>query len=134
MPLLHFHLLKGRSKEEIQNLLDAAHDAMVQTFEVPVRDRYQIVSEHEPSHFIMEDTGLKIPRTEKQVLLQVFSRPRGEEALVAFYDRLTDTLKTRCAIEPSDVMVSVIENTDAHWSFGHGRAQFLTGDLGKKKP
>jgi 4-oxalocrotonate tautomerase len=26
-------------------------------------------------------------------------------------------------------MVSVTENTDEDWSFGYGRAQFLTGEL-----
>jgi hypothetical protein len=27
-------------------------------------------------------------------------------------------------------MVSIVENTDADWSFGNGEAQFLTGKLG----
>ncbi len=27
-------------------------------------------------------------------------------------------------------MVSIVENTDADWSFGNGEAQFLTGRLG----
>ena len=26
-------------------------------------------------------------------------------------------------------MVSIVSNTDADWSFGNGRAQFLTGEL-----
>lgn len=29
----------------------------------------------------------------------------------------------------SDVMISVVENENAHWSFGYGRAQFLVEDL-----
>ena len=37
-------------------------------------------------------------------------------------------LKT-CGIEPNDIVVSVVTNADADWSFGHGRAQFLTGEL-----
>jgi hypothetical protein len=31
-------------------------------------------------------------------------------------------------------MVSFVENTDEDWSFGHGRAQFLTGELGASEP
>jgi hypothetical protein len=38
-------------------------------------------------------------------------------------------LRTRCGTAPSDVVVSVVENSDADRSFGHGRAQFLTGEL-----
>jgi hypothetical protein len=39
-------------------------------------------------------------------------------------------LQQKCGIAPSDVMVSIVENTDADWSFGNGEAQFLTGKLG----
>ena len=50
MPLMKFHLVKGRSTEEIDRLLDVAHRAMVSSFKVPEGDRYQILTEHEPSH------------------------------------------------------------------------------------
>lgn len=71
MPLLKFHLYKGRSTEEIGLLLDAAHEAMVLSFGVPTGDRYQVVSEYEPSHMQALDTGLGIPRTANFVLLEV---------------------------------------------------------------
>ncbi|AHI25106.1 tautomerase family protein [Komagataeibacter swingsii] len=130
MPLLHFHVVKGqRNPAELRGLLDAAHDAMLEAFKVPVRDRYQLVSEHEPTHMVIEDTGLDIPRTPKVVLLQVVSRPRGKEQIAAFYKLLAETLQARCGLAPSDLMVSIIENQDEHWSFGLGRAQFLTGEL-----
>ncbi|MCK5495571.1 MAG: tautomerase family protein [Hyphomicrobium sp.] len=129
MPLLRFDLIEGRSDAELKALLDAAHRAMLAAFKVPERDRYQIVHEHKPSRMIIEDTGLNIPRTDKVVFLQVTSRPRGRDAKQAFYRLLTEELERCCGIAPSDVMVSIIENTDDDWSFGLGRAQFLTGDL-----
>lgn len=129
MPLLRFDLIEGRSDAELKALLDAAHRAMLAAFKVPERDRYQIVHEHKPSRMIIKDTGLNIPRTDKVVFLQVTSRPRGRDAKQAFYRLLTEELERSCRIEPSDVMVSIIENTDEDWSFGLGRAQFLTGDL-----
>lgn len=129
MPLLRFDLIEGRSDAEIQALLDAAHCAMLAAFAVPERDRYQIVHEHKPSRMIVEDTGLGIPRTDKVVLLQVTTRPRGRAAKERFYRLLVEELERSCAIQPSDVMVSIVENTDEDWSFGHGRGQFLTGEL-----
>ncbi|KON64677.1 tautomerase enzyme [Komagataeibacter europaeus] len=130
MPLLHFHVVKGqRNPAELRSLLDAAHDAMLEAFKVPARDRYQLVSEHEPTHMVIEDTGLDIPRTPKVVLLQVVSRPRGKEQIAVFYKLLAEALQARCGLAPSDLMVSIIENQDEHWSFGLGRAQFLTGEL-----
>lgn len=129
MPLLRFDLIEGRTPDELQSLLDAAHRAMLAAFKVPERDRYQIVHEHKPAHMIVEDTGLDIPRTDKVVFLQVTSRPRGREAKEAFYRLLTEELHKSCGIAPSDVVVSMVENTDQDWSFGLGRAQFLTGEL-----
>jgi hypothetical protein len=129
MPLLRFDLIEGRTDAELRALLDAAHRAMLAAFKVPARDRYQIVHEHKPTRFIVEDTGLGIPRTDKVVVVSVVTRPRGRSAKEAFYRLLTEELQRSCGIAPSDVMVSMVENTDEDWSFGLGRAQFLTGEL-----
>ncbi|MDX0015133.1 tautomerase family protein [Sinorhizobium meliloti] len=129
MPILKFHLYDGRSPKETDHLLDVVHDVMVRTFDVPAADRYQIVSVHAPLHMRALDSGLGIPRTDKFVLLEVISRPRGKAAKVAFYENVCAALQEKCGIATSDVMISFTENTDEDWSFGHGRAQFLTGEL-----
>lgn len=129
MPLLRVDLYQGRTDEEIKRLLDALHGAMLAAFKVPVRDRYQIVHEHKASRMIMEDTGLDIPRTEKFVMIQVTTRPRSREMKETFYRLVVDALETQCGIAPSDVMVNMVTCTDEDWSFGLGRAQFLTGEL-----
>ena len=129
MPLLRFNLIEGRTDAELKTLLDAAHRAMLAAFKVPERDRYQIVNEYKPSRMIVEDTGLGIPRTDKVVVVEVITRPRGKAKKKAFYRLLVEELEKSCGIAPSDVMVSMVENTDEDWSFGLGRGQFLTGEL-----
>jgi hypothetical protein len=47
-----------------------------------------------------------------------------------FYEELTEQLASSVSIAPSDVVVAIIENSAADWSFGNGEAQFLTGELG----
>jgi hypothetical protein len=134
MPLLRFDLIEGRSKSELKALLDAAHRAMLAAFKVPERDRYQIVHEHKRSRMVVEDTGLDIPRTDDVVVVQVTTRPRGRAAKELFYRLLVEELEKSCGIAPTDVMVSITENTDEDWSFGRGRAQFLTGELAPADP
>lgn len=129
MPLLRFDLIEGRTGAELQALLDAAHRAMLAAFKVPAGDRYQLVHEHPASRMIVEDTGLGIPRTRKAVFLQVTTRPRPYEQKETFYRLLVAELEASCGIAPSDVVVSMVSNTDEDWSFGHGRAQFMTGEL-----
>jgi Tautomerase enzyme len=34
-----------------------------------------------------------------------------------------------CGIGQNDIVVSLVANSDADWSFGNGLAQFLTGEL-----
>jgi len=52
----------------------------------------------------------------------------------AFYRELCGELERACGIQPTDVVVNFVENTDEDWSFGHGRAQFLTGELQASTP
>jgi tautomerase-like protein len=129
LPLIRIDAVAGRTPEQVKQLLDAAHRAMLAAFKVPDRDRYQLYQEHSPEHFIVEDTGLGISRTSQVVVVSVVSRPRTDEMKRAFYAELCRELKASCGIEASDVMVSIVTNTDADWSFGNGKAQFLTGEL-----
>jgi phenylpyruvate tautomerase PptA (4-oxalocrotonate tautomerase family) len=129
MPLIRVDALEGRSRKDVRCLLDAVHRAVLSAFKVPQRDRYQIYQEHPESHLIVEDTGLGIERTINIVIVTVFSKSRTQEAKQAFYSDLCQELKTNCDIDPSDVMVCVVSNTESDWSFGNGRAQFITGEL-----
>ena len=68
---------------------------MVESFQVPVRDRFQVLTEHEPSHLILEDTGLGFERSDKCVLTQMTTRPRSREMKERFYARVVDYLGKR---------------------------------------
>ena len=128
MPFVRVDAYEGRSNEQVKNLLDAIHRAVLSAFGVPLRDRYQVYQEHSEANFIIQDTGLNIDRTRKVVFIGITSRPRTEQQKTNLYIQLVEELKT-CGIEPNDIVVSVVTNADADWSFGHGRAQFLTGEL-----
>jgi hypothetical protein len=129
MPLLRFDLIEGRDKETLKKLLDVVHTVVVEVFDVPQRDRYQIVHEHPVEHMIIEDTGLGFNRTNNLFVLSIVSKARPKEKKQKLYSLLAQRLEVECGIAPSDLMVNIVENTDADWSFGLGEAQFLTGKL-----
>lgn len=129
MPLLRFDLIEGRDETKLKSLLDASHRAMVKAFDVPERDRYQIVHQHPAHEMIIQDTGLGFERSENVVMISVTSRQRTKEQKQSFYNNLVKELGESCGIEPNDIMVSIAINEDADWSFGLGEAQFLTGKL-----
>lgn len=129
MPLVRVDMIQGRRPDEINALLESIHRSLIATFKIPLRDRYQIVQEHLPSHFIALDTGLDIPRTPNCVIIQLTTRPHPPEAKENFYRELSRDLEATCGLAPSDIIVTIVANTDEDWSFGFGRAQFITGEL-----
>jgi phenylpyruvate tautomerase PptA (4-oxalocrotonate tautomerase family) len=129
MPLLYFDVIEGRQSGEIKALLDTAHAAMVEAFGVPERDRYQVVNSHPAGEIVALDTGLGIDRSDQLVIIHVVSRRRTRAQKEKLYALLAERLKRDCGLDPADLVVSVSENDDEDWSFGLGRAQFLTGEL-----
>src|SRR6266403_916086 len=129
VPLLRFDLIEGRSESEITKILKVTHEVLLETLQVPKRDRYQVVHEHKRSRMTVEDTGLGFVRSDHVLLLQVTSRPRSREMKETFYRLLVERLATRCGICSDDFIVNFVTNADVDWSFGAGRAQFLTGEL-----
>ncbi|MGG3124768.1 tautomerase family protein [Priestia megaterium] len=129
MPLLRFDVVEGRDEKELKTLLDAAHRAMLEAFGVPERDRYQIVHQHPAHEMIIEDTGLGFERSKDLVIISVTSKQRTEEQKQALYRLIVKELGESCGIQPNDIMISIVENGNADWSFGMGEAQFLTGKL-----
>jgi phenylpyruvate tautomerase PptA (4-oxalocrotonate tautomerase family) len=129
MPLLRFDLVEGRSHSEITKILEVTHEVMLETLKVPKRDRYQVVHEHKRSRLILEDTGLGFVRSDHVLLIQVTSRARSRQMKESFYRLLVERLAGHCGISPDDVIVNFVTNADEDWSFGAGRAQFLTGEL-----
>ncbi|SPM26798.1 tautomerase family protein [Mycobacterium terramassiliense] len=129
MPLLYIDLIEGRTPAQVRALLDAVHEAVVEAFGVPPRDRYQVVRTHPAHEIVAWDTGLGITRSAQQVIVHMVSRRRTRALKEKFYELLALSLSERCGIDPADLIVSITENGDEDWSFGHGRAQFLTGEL-----
>ena len=133
MPLVKIDMMEGRSDEEIRTFLDTVQDTIVDAFGVPENDRYQIVTEHKPGRMILLDTGLGFDRSEKAVAIQVFTSPRATINKQKFYRLLSEKLQASCGLDPKDLFVSVMTNTDVDWSFGFGEIQYLTGELPKEE-
>ena len=129
MPLLTFDLIEGRTEQEIRTLLDAAHRAVLRAFEVPERDRYQIVHENKAHHMVIDDTGLGLTRSRDLVVVRVYTSPRSAEQKQRFMAELARELRESCGVQGQDLMISFITNDKGDWSFADGEAQYLTGRL-----
>ncbi|WNG14213.1 tautomerase family protein [Cystobacter fuscus] len=123
MPLARISLRRGRSPAFLKALSDNVHRALVEAFEVPPDDRFQIIHQHEPEELIFDRHYLCGPRSDNYVLVCITAgRHRTSAVKQAFYRRLAELLADAPGIQPEDVMV-VVNTTEAEdWSFGRGIA------------
>ena len=126
MPLVRIDLIKGRGEREIAAIGAAVQEALVAVMNVPERDRFQVIAEHEPARFVYDDAYLGVKRTDGIVFIQVvLSKGRTTEQKQAFYALVARLLAEQAAVRPEDVAISIVESTREDWSFGNGVAQYL---------
>jgi hypothetical protein len=65
MPLVRISLNQGTSPEFRRRLGDAVHRAMVETINVPLGDRFQLITEHEPGGLVYDPSYPNITRTDR---------------------------------------------------------------------
>lgn len=128
MPLVRIDIVEGRTEQELSLLADTIQQVLIETFDTPVLDRYQIIHEHRSGTIKALDTGLGYQRTDKIVILQITQQGRNAQQKKAMYASMSRNLE-KIGIPPTDLIISVVENKKEDWSFGLGSAQFLEGDL-----
>jgi len=127
---MRFDMYRGRTKEEIKQILDITYEIATKEFHLLPHDRYQIVTQHDPEEMVIEDVGLGLKRTDKFIMISLTSSPRTREDKENFYKKLVQELHIKTGISPEDIMINITPNTKEDWSFGNGEAQFLNGKLG----
>jgi len=99
--------------------------ALVETMNVPQRDRFQVITEHRKDRFVYNPSYLGVERTDRIVFVQVFlSKGRTTEQKQAFYASVARRMAS-AGMRPEDLAVALVENTREDWSFGNGIAQYV---------
>jgi phenylpyruvate tautomerase PptA (4-oxalocrotonate tautomerase family) len=129
MPLVRIDVVEGRSAKEVGELADAVHRAVVAEYGIPLRDRFQVITEQPRGRIIAQDAGVGFERSDGVVVVQIFTqRGRDVEAKQRLYAAIAAEL-AGVGVRGEDVFVGYVENGPEDWSFGFGRAQYLTGEL-----
>ncbi|MFZ6712552.1 tautomerase family protein [Undibacterium sp. TC9W] len=124
MPMSRLSLLKGKSPEYLQALSDGLHQALVEVYEVPLNDRFQIIHQHEVNELVFDRNYLSHqgkPRSDDFVLIQITAgRQRSAASKAAFYRRLVELLGVSPGIRAEDVLVIINTTAAEDWSFSGG--------------
>ena len=92
MPLVQISLLKGKSNDHIRAIADSVHQALTETYEVPIDDRFQLIHQHEPEEFIYDANYLDIQRSKDVVFINILAsnwrKHRNEAAALQAFGRV----------------------------------------------
>jgi len=125
MPLVRISLVKGKPAGHARAIGDAVHDALVETINVPPRDRFQLITEHELGDLIYDPSFLGIDRSPDIVIVQItISTGRTLEQKRALYRRIAERLADKTQLRPEDVWINLVEVPRENWSFGNGVASY----------
>jgi phenylpyruvate tautomerase PptA (4-oxalocrotonate tautomerase family) len=125
MPLIRISLLRGKPASYRRKVGDAVHQALVETVDVPVKDRFQIITEHDPEDFVYDREYLNIARSRDLVIVQItLSAGRSLHLKRSLYRTIAERLAAAVQLRPEDVWISLVEVAKENWSFGNGVASY----------
>ena len=129
MPLVRIDLADVYDESQAASIASAIHDAIVEVLRIPVRDRFQIVNRLPAAGIIAQDAGLGFERSSGVVMVQIFTqRGRSSETKRELFAAIAASLSA-VGVAGEDVFIGYQENGPDDWSFGFGRAQYMTGEL-----
>ncbi|NMG36518.1 tautomerase family protein [Azoarcus sp. TTM-91] len=126
MPVSRISLRRGHTAAYLDALSAGLHQALVERFEVPADDRFQLIQQFDPAEMRFDRHYLGGPRSDDWVLIEITAgRPRSADTKRAFYRRLAELLALSPGLAPADLMVVIRHNALEDWSFADGHASML---------
>ncbi|WP_428603632.1 tautomerase family protein [Sedimenticola sp.] len=126
MPFVRITLAKGRSATFKQQISHAVHQALIEAFGIPEDDRFQVIEELEPENMVFPPRYMGIPHSERMIYIQITAKEgRSAERKQALYRTLAALIAQQGDQSSDDLVITLVENDAANWSFGRGEAQLL---------
>jgi len=127
MPLVRIDLIKGKPAAFRKQVGEIVYNAMRETINVPVDDKFQIITEHAADEINVSAGYLGNSYTSDIILIQAtISTGRTVEMKKALFKRIADDLHDQLRVRREDVVINLVEVVKENWSFGGGIAQYVT--------
>jgi 4-oxalocrotonate tautomerase len=125
MPLVRISLMKGKAKGFGKKIGEIVYRTMVDTINVPAKDNFQVITEHDNDSLIYDSSYLDIRRTDEIVFIQIsLNEGRSVDQKKALYKTIAERLHSELGIRMEDVLINLVEVKKENWSFGNGIAQY----------
>ncbi len=126
MPLVRISYAAGKQQYYSSALSQGVHRAMMEAFNVPEDDFFQIVTEHAPATSLIGPSSfMGIEHSEDLVFVQITcAEGRSVDQKKALYEGIVARLAKDAGVRKEDVIINLVETKRENWSFGNGIAPF----------
>jgi phenylpyruvate tautomerase PptA (4-oxalocrotonate tautomerase family) len=126
VPLVRIDICKNPDPSYARKLGNVVYQALKATINVPDRDNFQVLAEHDGDHFVYDPAYLGIERTDGLVFIQItISEGRTVEQKKLLYKTIAEGLNSEAGVRLGDVFINLLEVKKENWSFGNGMAQYV---------
>jgi phenylpyruvate tautomerase PptA (4-oxalocrotonate tautomerase family) len=128
MPLVRINHPAGKPAAFRTAISRGVYRAMLDTFNVPVDDDFQVLSESGPgTEMVRPEQYLGIKYSDDVTFIQITCNDtRTVDQKKAFYAAIADNLTRDPGLRREDILISLVEVKKENWSFGNGIAQYAT--------
>jgi phenylpyruvate tautomerase PptA (4-oxalocrotonate tautomerase family) len=121
MPFVNIALARGKSREYLEAVSSAVHEALVQELGMNPEDRFQLIDQYEPGEMIFNRDFRGGPRSDDFIVFTITEGiDSGEQAKQRFYKTLADLLQKNPGVRGEDVFVKIHLTPPANFSFASG--------------
>lgn len=125
MPFVRISLSEELSPDAQQAVSQAVHTSLMQEFNIPADDYFQVIEPLKPTERRYPRSYLGIDHTEQILFIQIFAasgRTQGQKKRL--YAEIARRIAASTSIPADDVIIILVENDGAvNWSFGQGEIQ-----------
>ena len=125
MPIARISVPQALTAEQVATISDCIHESMTSTFNVPIDDRFHIISRHSPAELVCTPNYLGIGHTDRVIFIQITcNEGRTLEMKKALFAQIARLIPDRTNVKAPDIIVSLVEVKKENWSVGNGIAQY----------
>ena len=130
MPFVRIDVSKDLPADNVQAISDAVYDAMFEVANVPLHDKFQIISKHDRDGIVYPAEGyLGETYTPKIIFIQVtWNSGRSIDVKKAFYKAVADKIHSKTGLRKEDIFINLVSVEREDWSFGSGVMHYAPKD------
>lgn len=112
MPLVRIDLNRDAPAERVRIVSQAVYGAMIDIANVPINDRFQIVTRHSADEIIYPEKGyLGIQYSPDLIMIQVtWVGGRSTDVKKQFYRRIADEIHAKAGVRKEDVWINLVDD------------------------